>query len=86
MDDAARKRRATWIAGLILAVFVLLGAVLVLEVRSAQVGIWRSALSASDKYLWFSRLQTSKTIIALFTLILGLLGANFAWRSGQKPE
>ncbi len=73
-------------AGIVVGIFLLLGTILVLEIRSAQVAIWTSSLSASEKYLWFARLQTSKAIIAFVALLLGLIGGSYVWRSGQKPE
>ena len=86
MDEVTRRRRAAWMAGFVLGIFLLLGTMLVLEIRSAQVAIWTSSLAANDKYLWFARLQTSKTIIAFVALLLGLIGGSYAWRLGQKPE
>jgi predicted histidine transporter YuiF (NhaC family) len=87
MDNPERRRRvAACIAWGLLAVFVPLGVYLVLEIRSAQVGVWSSHLSDAEKYLWFARLQTSKAIIAFVALILGLLSASVAWRSGRTQE
>ncbi len=86
MNDEDRKKRTAWAAWGILALFVLLGAVFVIEIRDAQVGIWTSPLPEAEKYLWFGRLQTSKVLIAAGALSLGLVGASYARRTGQRPE
>ena len=85
-DQARRKRAAGWIATGVLAAFLLLGLVFVFEIRGAKTDIWHSSLSASEKYLWFARLQTSESVTALIALFGGLAGASYAWRSLQKSE
>jgi len=85
-DQARRKRAAGWIATGVLTAYLLLGLVFVFEIRGAKTDIWHSSLSASEKYLWFARLQTSKSVTALIAIFGGLAGASYAWRSLQKSE
>lgn len=70
----------------ILGLFFCLGTWLVLEIRSAQVATWQSSLSDADQYMWFARLQTTKALITLIALVLGLVGANFLYKATQKSE
>ena len=85
-DQARRKQLAGWIATGVLAAFLLPGLVFVSEIRGAKTDIWHSSLSASEKYLWFARLQTSEAVTALIALFGSLAGASYAWRSLQKSE
>ncbi|MDR7465628.1 MAG: hypothetical protein QN209_13205, partial [Armatimonadota bacterium] len=61
-ENSAMETKAAALALVVAAVFPGFGAWLVLEIRSAQVAIWASDLPTPQRYLWFARLQTAKSI------------------------